>query len=420
MTTFNPWYGVSNGGGLPVQLLTNCNSGIPILAARSAIDDDTWGNWYKLITAANIGEQNVSSASHANTANNANTATQATQDSAGNNINATYIKGLSVSGKVITYTKGDGTTGTLTTQDTNTTYTAGTGLQLSGMTFTLVGASSTTLGGIKLGYTDNTNARLYAVKADGMGNAYVSVPWTDTDTHWYSYLYAGSSSGIGNAITENGETYIQLKENGSLRSQLNIVGSGTTKVTSNAEGKITIHTPDYSLPAATSTVLGGIKTGYTEQANYRALYLDSSDKAYVYIPSGNTSTTGLMTSTYAGYIYNAMRVNASALYANATSGNGSSYQGYYDFLSPAGKRLKLVWGFTAASSGKMTVSFRSSFPTACIGVWMSLYNTNTDNSIPGYKITARSTTSFTAYCMYRQLNGQGWESQPWFWLAIGY
>ena len=32
------------------------------------------------------------------------------------------ITGLSIFGKVITYTKGDGTTGTITTQDTNTTY----------------------------------------------------------------------------------------------------------------------------------------------------------------------------------------------------------------------------------------------------------------------------------------------------------
>ena len=45
------------------------------------------------------------------------------------------IKGLSVSGKTITYTKGDGTTGTITTQDTNTTYTAGNGIALSGTTF---------------------------------------------------------------------------------------------------------------------------------------------------------------------------------------------------------------------------------------------------------------------------------------------
>ena len=49
-------------------------------------------------------------------------ATKATQDSAGQVINTTYIKGLSVSGKVITFTRGDNTTGTITTQDTDTTY----------------------------------------------------------------------------------------------------------------------------------------------------------------------------------------------------------------------------------------------------------------------------------------------------------
>ncbi len=56
----------------------------------------------------------------------ANSAVKATQDSAGQQIDATYIKGLSVNGKVITYTKGDGNTGTITTQDTNTTYSAAT------------------------------------------------------------------------------------------------------------------------------------------------------------------------------------------------------------------------------------------------------------------------------------------------------
>lgn len=49
---------------------------------------------------------------------NADTATKATHDSAGQPINTTYIKGLSASGKTITYTKGNGTTGTITTQDT--------------------------------------------------------------------------------------------------------------------------------------------------------------------------------------------------------------------------------------------------------------------------------------------------------------
>lgn len=64
------------------------------------------------------------SASTATKASTANSATKATQDSAGQQINTTYIKGLSVSGRTVTYTRGDGTTGTITTQDTNTTYNA--------------------------------------------------------------------------------------------------------------------------------------------------------------------------------------------------------------------------------------------------------------------------------------------------------
>lgn len=64
------------------------------------------------------------SANSATSASTAGSATKATQDSAGQQINTTYIKGLSVNGRTITYTKGDGTTGTITTQDTNTTYAA--------------------------------------------------------------------------------------------------------------------------------------------------------------------------------------------------------------------------------------------------------------------------------------------------------
>ena len=62
---------------------------------------------------------NADKATHASTADSA---TKATQDSTGQQINTTYIKSLSVNGRTITYTKGNGTTGTITTQDTNTTY----------------------------------------------------------------------------------------------------------------------------------------------------------------------------------------------------------------------------------------------------------------------------------------------------------
>ena len=49
---------------------------------------------------------------------NAVSATKATNDKNGNDIATTYVKSLTVEGRVITYTKGDGTTNTITTQDT--------------------------------------------------------------------------------------------------------------------------------------------------------------------------------------------------------------------------------------------------------------------------------------------------------------
>lgn len=58
------------------------------------------------ITGKDVGNTNYS--------NTAGSSTKATQDSAGQQINTTYIKGLSASGKTITYTKGDNKTGTAT------------------------------------------------------------------------------------------------------------------------------------------------------------------------------------------------------------------------------------------------------------------------------------------------------------------
>lgn len=70
------------------------------------------------------------------------TAAKATADASGNNIANTYatkaqaVTNLTASGKTVTFTKADGSTGTFTTQDT---------------TYSLPTASSSTLGGIKVG-----------------------------------------------------------------------------------------------------------------------------------------------------------------------------------------------------------------------------------------------------------------------------
>jgi len=90
-------------------------------------DDISSSTWHRLAE----GDSNGAAIS-------ANIATRATQDSSGQQIDSTYIKNLSVSGRTITYTRGNGTTGAITTQDTNTntTYT----LTKSGYTITLNGS----------------------------------------------------------------------------------------------------------------------------------------------------------------------------------------------------------------------------------------------------------------------------------------
>ena len=82
----------------------------------------------------------------------------------GNRIDGT-ITDLSVNGQTITYAKGDGTTGTITTQDNNTEYTAGNGLELTGTEFKAKAGTNVTIdaNGINVvgnGSVDNGNMGL--------------------------------------------------------------------------------------------------------------------------------------------------------------------------------------------------------------------------------------------------------------------
>lgn len=63
-------------------------------------------------------------------------------------------------------------------------------------TFTPPTSSATVLGGIKVGYT--TSGKNYKVQLDSSGNAYVNVPWTDTNTT-YTDMGAASASAAGKA-----------------------------------------------------------------------------------------------------------------------------------------------------------------------------------------------------------------------------
>lgn len=75
-------------------------------------------NYVKTVNKVRADAYGNVSITRVNSAASADSATKAAQDSAGQQINTTYIKSLAINGKTITYTKGNGATGTLTTQDT--------------------------------------------------------------------------------------------------------------------------------------------------------------------------------------------------------------------------------------------------------------------------------------------------------------
>lgn len=102
--------------------------------------------------------------------------------------NAAFISSISASGNnTIKYTKGDGSTGT-----TNEVY-------------KLPAASSSALGGIKIGYTQT--GKNYPVVLDSSSKAYVNVPWTDYSAMTGATSSAAGKAGLVPAPAANQQTY---------------------------------------------------------------------------------------------------------------------------------------------------------------------------------------------------------------------
>ena len=150
------------GTGISINGTTINNSGVRAVTAGASankININTNGNT-NTITINNVA--------------NATSAGKATNDSAGQQINTTYIKGLSVSGKVITYTKGDGTTGTITTQDTDTWR----GIQNVLTSDSTTDSLSAAQGKVLKGLVDSKSDKATTLAGYGINDAYTK---TETD-----------------------------------------------------------------------------------------------------------------------------------------------------------------------------------------------------------------------------------------------
>ena len=115
----------------------------------------------------------------------------------------------------------------------------------------------------------NNSGRTYIqdVTLDDFGHVtgLVSATETVTDTHYTAANFIGATGTQTNAATTNGNTYLKLVENSTIRSSHLITGSGATTVASDANGNITISSTDTNTTYSAGT--GLTLTGTTFAAN---------------------------------------------------------------------------------------------------------------------------------------------------------
>lgn len=151
-------------------------------------------------------------------------------------------------------------------------------------------ASSSALGGIKIGYSDN--GRNYAVELDSSGKAYVNVPWTDTNT-----IYNVATTGANGLMSSSDKSKLdRIQAGADAVSFSRSLSSGTKIGTININGTNTdIYAPTAREPVeygvATSTTLGLVRIGYPERGKNYPVELNSSNQMYVNVPWTDNNTT---------------------------------------------------------------------------------------------------------------------------------
>lgn len=282
-------------------------------------------------------------------------------------------------------------------------------------TFTPPTSSATVLGGIKVGYA--TSGKNYKVQLDSSGNAYVNVPWTDTNTT-YTNMGAASASAAGKAglvpAPAAGAQAKYLRGDGTWQTPPNTTYSNMGGATSSAAGSAglvpapaagkqasflrgdgTWVVPTNTTYAkANTTTLGLVMIGYSENGKNYPVELDSSGKMYVNVPWTDTNTTygvvGANGST--GLVKNGSTVTSASGYTACPIVGGIPYYKdtnttYANMKAATASAAGAAGLVPAPAAGKQTSFLRGD------GTWVVPTN------------TTYGLASTTANGLLRQLNG---------------
>lgn len=282
-------------------------------------------------------------------------------------------------------------------------------------TFTPPTSSATVLGGIKVGYT--TSGKNYKVQLDSSGNAYVNVPWTDTNTT-YTNMGAASASAAGKAglvpAPAAGAQAKYLRGDGTWQTPPNTTYSNMGGATSSAAGSAgLVPAPaagkqasflrgdgTWVIPTnttyakANTTTLGLVMIGYAENGKNYPVELDSSGKMYVNVPWTDTNTTygvvGANGST--GLVKNGSTVTSASGYTACPIVGGIPY---YKDTNTTYANMKAATASAAGAAGLVPAPAAGKQASFLRGDGTWVVPTNTTYGL----------ASTTANGLLRQLNG---------------
>lgn len=144
--------------------------------------------------------------------------------------------------------------------------------------YSLPDASASTKGGVKIGSNLTVSSgTLSLTKANVTAALGYTPPTSDTNTHHTAKLVAAASTSATGNASSSGSVYLNVIENGAVRSSHKITGGGATSVSCDASGNITISSTNttYSFNGAVSTIKDSNLTAS------RALVSNSSGKVAV-------------------------------------------------------------------------------------------------------------------------------------------
>lgn len=205
----------------------------------------------------------------------------------------------------------------VTISATDTKYTSGTGITVSGTT---INHSNSITAGTASGDANKTltfggTFTIPSITYDAQGHiksktvTRMTMPAAPTFTNWQAKNIVGASdTATANAVTTNATTFLNLIENGAVRSSHQITGTGKVTVTADATGKVTIN-------GAATTAASGSANG--------TIAIDGKDVAVKGLGSAAYTASSAYATAAQGTkadnaVPNTRTVNGHALSANVT------------------------------------------------------------------------------------------------------